>query len=149
MPALPLLARPAKSRSFGIAAGERLAADAEIAAVDLEVLGDGEIGIEIVDLRDDADANARRARRLRHGQAEHLDRAAIGIDEAEAAAQRRRLAGAVGAEKAEAFAAADLEIEAADDLVVAVALAKSRDAQDDVAAIDVTSASRRWRSIRA
>ncbi len=144
MPALPLLARPAKSSSFGIRSASVLFADAEIAAVDLEVLGDGEVGIEIVDLGNDADANARRARRLRHRQADHLDRAAIGIDEAEAAAQRRRLAGAVRAEKTEALAAADREREATDDFIVAVALDETRDPQDDIFFFAHSAASARF-----
>src|SRR5206468_2589970 len=116
-------------------AGEHLAADAEIPSIDLEIFGDGEIGIEIVDLRDDADADARRTCRLRHRQVENLDRAAIGIDETEAAAECGRLPGAVGSEQAEAFAAADLERQSADDFVIPVALAKIRDAQDDVGTV--------------
>src|SRR5206468_9125816 len=88
-----------------------------------------------VDLRDDADADARCTCSLRHRQVEDLDRATIGIDETEAAAERGRLPGAVGSEQAEAFAAADLERQSADDFVIAVALAEIRDAQDDVGSV--------------
>ena len=90
-------------------------------------------------LRHDADADARLPRGLRHRLADHLDRAAIGFDEPEAAAQRGRLARAVRPEQAEALAAADLERQAADDLVVAVALAQAGDAQDDVARRSATA----------
>ena len=121
---------------------QRLALDAEIAPVDLEIFRDGEIGVEVVDLRNDADANPRRARRLRHRQPDHLDRAAVRVDEAEAAAQGRRLAGAVGAEQAEAFATADLEGKAPDDLVFAVALAEVRNAQDDFVATHTAASAR-------
>ena len=82
---------------------------AEVAAVDQQVLAHREVGIEVVHLRHDADANARFARGLGHRLADHLDLPAVGIDEAEAAAQRRGLARAVGAEQAEALAAADGE----------------------------------------
>src|SRR4030095_3903901 len=115
---------------------QRRAIDAEITAVDLQVLGDGEVGIEIVALRDDADPDAGRPCGLRYRLADHLDRAAVRIDKPKAAAERRRLAGAGGGEKAEALAAANLEIESADDLVVAVALAQPGDAQDDFAVSD-------------
>ena len=129
----PLLARPANSRASesaraasrhrGRNSGRRSAG-----------LGDREIrdrGCRPVERR----ATRMRAPRahLRHRQSHHLDRAAVGIDEPEAATKRRRLAGAVGAEETEALAAADLEVEPADDLVVAVAFAQSCDAQDDFA----------------
>ena len=79
----------------------------------------------------DADALARRARLVAVPVAHQLDRAAVGIDEAEAEPQRRRLAGAVRPEQAEALAARDREVRAGDDLGVAVALAQpSRDTQD-------------------
>ena len=101
----------------------------EVAAVDQQVLAHGEIGVEVVHLRHDADADARLARRLRHRLADELDRAAVGIDQAEAAAQRRRLARAVGAEQREALAAPDRERQAAHDLELAVALAQVLHAQ--------------------
>ena len=55
-------------------------------------------------------------------QAEHLDLARIGVEQAFEDLDGRRLAGAVRAEQAEALAARDLEIEAVDGDDVAVAL---------------------------
>ena len=107
MPTSRLLARPAKSSSSRNALLEHGARQAEVAAVDQQVLAHREVGIEVVHLRHDADADARLARRLGHRLADHLDAAAVRVDEAEAAAQRRRLAGAVGTEQPEAVAAAD------------------------------------------
>ena len=109
---------------------DHAAGDPEVAPVDPQVLGDGEVGIEVVHLRDDADADARLARRLRHGLAAERDRAAVGVDEAEAAAQRRGLARAVRPEQREALAAPDVEGQSAHDLLAAVALHQSLDRQD-------------------
>ena len=130
---LLLAAQPGEFEQLRNARGERRAIDVEIAAVDAKVLGDGEIRIEVVDLRHDAHADAGDPGGLGHALADHLDRAAIGIDEPEAAAKRRGLARAVGAEQREAFAAPDLEGEPAHDLVRAVELAEPRDPQHDVA----------------
>src|SRR4029079_1804854 len=58
-----------------------------------------------------------------------LDRAAVRVDEAETALERRRLAGAVRTEQCEAFAAADGERQSAHDLELAVALAQRLHAQ--------------------
>src|SRR5262249_7030355 len=85
----------------------------EIATVYLQVLGDREVRIEVVLLRDDADADSRASRRTRHRLADHLDPPAIRVDQAETAAQRRRLAGAVRPEQSKALAAPDLERESA------------------------------------
>ena len=106
--------------------------DAKIAAIDPQVLDDGEIGIEGVHVRDDADAEPRLARRPGHRLADHLDRSTIGFDQAEAAAQRSRLAGAVRAEQAETLAAANGKRQAPDDFLIAVTLAQPFDTQDDV-----------------
>ena len=65
--------KPANSSSAGMRCADLGVAQAEIAAVDEQVLGDGEIGIEIVDLRHDADAAARLARAPRHRLADQLD----------------------------------------------------------------------------
>src|SRR6185312_14019600 len=109
---------------------ERGARQPEIAAVDDQIFAHREIGIEIVHLRHDADAYARLACGFRDRLADELDRAGIGLDQAEAAAQRRRLARAVRSEQREAFAAMDRERQPADDFLVAVALAQPVDAQD-------------------
>ncbi len=50
---------------------------AEVAAVDEQVLGDGEVGIEVVELRHDADPRARFARALRDRLAEQPDLARV------------------------------------------------------------------------
>jgi hypothetical protein len=82
----------------------------------------GEIRVEVVVLRHDADAVARFARRLWHWQVTETDRAAVRRDQAQAAAQRRGLAGAVRAEQPEALAARHAEADVIDDLAVAVDL---------------------------
>src|SRR5436190_1752226 len=64
----------------------------EVTAVDDEVLGHGEIRVDVVHLRYDADANPSLARRFRHRFADQRDRAGVRIDQTEAAAKRRRLA---------------------------------------------------------
>src|SRR5262249_35639802 len=88
------------------------------------------IGIEVIHLRYDTDANACLTRSLGDRLANHRDGACIGIDETEAAAQRGGLAGTVGAEQSKALAAADREVEPAHELVCAVRLAETRDGED-------------------
>src|SRR5205814_7234260 len=61
----------------------------------------------------------------RHRLTDERYRTCIRIGESEAAAQCRRLAGAVGAEESEAFAATDREVEAAQNFVAAVGLAQA------------------------
>ena len=92
----------------------------KVASVDLQVLDHGEIRIEIVHLRHDADPDARLARSFGHRLTDERDIAGVRVDQAEAAAQCRRFAGAVGTKQPEAFSALDLEIEPAHNLVVAV-----------------------------
>src|SRR6185503_15092485 len=104
-------------------------AQSEIAAIDQQVLFDGEIGIEVVALRYDADADARFARARRHRQSQHLDLARVGVDQAQAQAQRRGLARAVGAEEAEALSGAQFEVDTRHDFEIAVALAQAGNAQ--------------------
>jgi hypothetical protein len=132
IPTSRLVDRPCELEELRYARFEQIARQSEVAAVDQEVLADGEIRVEVVHLRHDADADARFAAILRHRLADHRDVAAVRLDEAEAAAQRRRLARAVGAEQAEAIAPLDGEREPAHDLVVAVALAQAVDLQDHV-----------------
>ena len=116
-------------QQLGHARGDRGARHAEIAAVDPQILGDGEVGIEIVELRHDADAAARFARSCRDGLAEQLNVACVRVREAEAQAQRGGLARAVGTEKAEAFARRYVEVDAGHDFQIAVALAQRPRAQ--------------------
>ena len=61
--------------------------------------------------------------------ADELDRAAVRLNEAEAAAQRRGLPGAVRPKQSEAFAAVDRKRQAAHDLLRAVPLPQSLYAQ--------------------
>ena len=76
----------------------------EVAAVDAQVLGAGEIGVEAVGLRDDADPLLGGSHLRGNVEAERRDAAGVGRGETEAHADRRRLAGAVRADHAEAFA---------------------------------------------
>jgi hypothetical protein len=66
---------------------------------------------------------------MRAALADHPDRTAVRLDQAEAAAQRRRLAGAVRAQQSEAFAPPDLERQPAHHFLRTVALAQAFDAQ--------------------
>ena len=65
----------------------------------------------------------------RPAQPEHLDFAGVGLGQPFADLDRRRLAGAVRAEQAEALAGAHVEIEAVDGDDVLVGLAEIGDAQ--------------------
>ena len=75
--ARPLRREPRELEQPRDARVDRRAIELEIASVDDEVLGHREVGVEVVHLRHDADADARLARRLRHRLADHLDRAAV------------------------------------------------------------------------
>ena len=122
-----LCARFANSSSPGTRASTSASAQPEVAAVHDEVLGHGEVRIEVVHLRHDADADARATGVARHRLADQRDLAAIRLGEAEAAAQRRRLAGAVRAEQRVAGAASNRERQAVDDGRAAVVLAQPVD----------------------
>ena len=65
----------------------------------------------------------------RPAQAEHLDLARVGLGQALADLDGRRLAGAVRAEQAEALAGLDVEVDPVDGHDVLVGLAKAADAQ--------------------
>ncbi len=99
----------------------------EVAAVHDEVLGHGEVRIEVVHLRHDADADARAPGVARHRLSDQHDLAGIGLGEAEATAQGRRLAGAVRAEQRVTRAASNRERQAVDDRDAAVVLAQPVD----------------------
>jgi hypothetical protein len=115
------------------------AAKAEVAGIYHQVLGNAEVRVEVVELRHHADLGARLARACRHRVAEQLDLACIRLGQAKAQPQRRGLARAIGSEQAEAFARRDLEIQAADDLERAVALAQGACLQGAHAQCDWTS----------
>jgi hypothetical protein len=76
-------------------------------------------------LRHHADLHARLARVPRHLDAGQFDAAAVGLDQAEQQSERGGLAGAVGAEQAEAFAAPDVQVKTAHHFGVAVALGEA------------------------
>jgi hypothetical protein len=114
---------------LGHALVDQRAREAEVGAVDAQVLGAGEVGIEAVELGDDADPLLGLANLRGQRHAERLDRSAVGAGEAEADADRRRLAGAVRADHAETFARHDLEREVVDDGGVAVLLRQVGDAK--------------------
>ena len=60
---------------------------------------------------------------------EHFDFPVVGIDQAETQAQRRRLAGAVQAEQAEALAGVELEVYAGHNLVAGITFPQAGNAQ--------------------
>ena len=104
-------------------------AQAEVAAVHEQVFAHGEIGIEIVDLRNYTDARTCFTRVLRNGKTQYCYFSGIRLAEAETQAQRRRLARAVGAEQTETHARFELEIEARDNFHGVVGLAQIRHTQ--------------------
>src|SRR5258706_10119327 len=108
----------------------RLLVDAEVTPVHDEVLAHGEVGIEVVDLRHHAHADAPFARRIRHRMVEERDFSGIGHREPEQHAKRGRLARAVGAQEPIAFAARELEVDAGHDLAPAVRLADAARGED-------------------
>ena len=77
-----------------------------------------------------ADAPAQLVAGLRRVEAEHAHRARVGAAQTLEDLDGRRLAGAVRAEQAEQLAALDGEVDAADDLGVAVALDEAVDLDD-------------------
>jgi len=105
-------------------------AQAEVAAEHQQVLGHGEIGVQVVDLRHHAQARPRLPGLRRHGVAQHLDGSAVKRRQAQQGAQGRGLAGAVGAQQAVAFAAPQREGQAVDDHALAVALGQAVHLQD-------------------
>jgi hypothetical protein len=98
----------------------------EITAEHPQVFADGEIGIEVVELRHHANAFAGFSSLARHVMAEHADAAAVGAGQAETQSQGRGLARAIGTEQAETFAGLQREVNAAHDFLAAVGLAQSR-----------------------
>jgi hypothetical protein len=100
---------------------------AEVAAEDEQVFGAGEIRVEIVELRHDADPRPRLLPIGRNGAAVQFDAAAIRPGQAEAQAQRGGLAGAVRAEQAETGTRFDGERQTGDHGLVAIGLAQVAD----------------------
>ena len=113
-----------KGQELGDARPRLGAADPEIARVDAEVHLDGEIGIEVLFLRREAEAALDRARVRRvHRQAEHREPPGVDRREAGEHADRGGLTGAVRAEEPEALARAHREIHPTDHFVLVVAFA--------------------------
>src|SRR5690606_19433629 len=103
-------------------AGEIVGTGAKVAGVSAQVLRDGEVAIERVVLRADADHAFELVAMLREVAAVVLDDAGVGLDEPVEHAERRRLAGAVGPEQSQDLAGAALELERVDHAPAAVAL---------------------------
>ncbi len=82
--------------------------------VDGEVVLDGDVDVEVVELGDDAHLRPRRLRLAGQLVAEHPQLAAVGDRLPGQQPHRRRLAGAVGAEQAEADPLRHLEVEPVD-----------------------------------
>ena len=112
----------AKSSSSAALARTLRLGQAEVAAVDVQVLPDGELGVEVVLLRDDAEpgADARAVAVGVHAQDAQLAVRARG--DAADHPHRGGLAGAVRPEEAERLPAPDLDVDAADRGEVAEAL---------------------------
>ena len=81
---------------------------------DEQVLLDRERHVEVVELRRDAELRARLLRLVRQPEAEHLELALVGDRLRGQQPHRRRLAGAVRPEQADARALGDVEVETVD-----------------------------------
>ena len=112
-----------RERAVDVGIGEAVAARLPVG---LEVGDAGEVGHERRVLDHRADAPQLRAPRP-HVLAEEARLAAVGVDETDEHAQRRRLAGAVRAEQAADLARADGEVEVVDGEHGAVALGEVAD----------------------
>ena len=108
-PGVGLAAQAGKFKQRGDARLDLGVGQTKIAAEDQQVFGAGEIGVEVVELRHDANTGAGRLRRRRDGMAVQLDAAAVRPGQAEAKTQRRRLAGAIRPEQAKTLAGRHLE----------------------------------------
>ena len=114
-PLSTLSLRCMKASSVGNAPRDQVGRQAEVAAVDLEVLPHRQVRIEIVLLRHEADPGALApGRSHRPGTPNTRKAAARERGQPHDHAHRRGLAGAVGAEQADAHGRRDLEIDAAD-----------------------------------
>ena len=102
---------------------------AEVAAEDEQVFSAGEVGVEVVELRHDANACTGWLGVGGNGMAAEGDLAAVRRGQAEAEAQRGRFAGTVGAEQAKARAWGDGERQTGNDFIAGVAFAQRRDGE--------------------
>src|SRR5699024_10111742 len=112
---------------LGDAGGVRSTAEA---GEDVDRLSAGEVGPEL-DVAGDVGEAAVQGHEVDDGVlAEDLDAATVGAQQAEDDAQRRRLAGAVGAEEAVDLPAGDLEVEAVEGAGAPVGLGELGGADD-------------------
>ena len=118
-----------------------MAADPVQVCEDEQVLLDGQRHVEVVELRHDAALRAGLLRVLRQPVAEHLELALVGDRLGREHAHGRRLAGAVGAEQADARPDRDVEVEAVDGRDRAVALDGPAQANGELPAHAVKDAS--------
>ena len=86
----------------------------EVAAIDRQVLADGQLGVQGVLLRDDAEASPDLRSVHRRVHAHHLERPVGDRGGAADHPHRRGLAGPVRSEEAEGFAGGDVEVDAVD-----------------------------------
>src|SRR5581483_2717179 len=110
-----------------------VAADAVQVGEDEQVLLDGQRHVEVVELGRDAALGPRLLRLPRQLEPEHLDRALVRDRLGGQELHRRRLAGAVRAEEADARAVRDVEVEAVDRGDRPVALHRAADPDRELA----------------
>src|SRR3984885_4087457 len=106
-----------------------------VAGVQLEALARGESRLGLGLLEDEPDALTPTRRRVPRVGAEYLDGALAGLAKAFEDLDGRRLAGAVGTEEGEDLAAAHLEVDPANRLLVSVALAQAANRNDRIASV--------------
>ena len=105
---------------------------AVVAGVEAERLAHGQVGIEAAALQDDADPLAPGAAAVLRVLAQHRDLPAAALAVALEDLDRRRLAGPVGAEEGKDLARPHLEVDAANRLELAIALAQAADGDDGI-----------------
>jgi hypothetical protein len=124
-----LLGQADEGEQLGDAGGDLGPAAAAVDEAVGDVVEDAEVGKERVGLEDDAEV-ALGGRRVADVAAVDLDRALVLGVEAGDGAQERGLAAARGAEEADELAAGDVEVDGAQGLEAAEALAEAADAQE-------------------
>jgi hypothetical protein len=112
---------------IGNALFEGVARDAEIAPIDQQVLAQGEVGIEIVQLWHHADAGTRFACMRGYREIQQRDSAVVGLCKPQRQTQGGGFARAIGAEQAETFTGREVEINASDGQMAAVGLLQTFD----------------------
>ena len=103
-----------RARSSARSTAAPTSVDPVEAGEDRQVVLDRDVDVEVVELGDDAHLRPRRLRVARQLVAEHAQLARVGDRLPGEQPHRRRLAGAVGAEQAEADALGHVEVEPVD-----------------------------------